>query len=138
MLEVQHTPTGEVNISYVDDTSLLQFSISIDCAIRRLREYTEYQISRGKYLILTFSPSKFNLLHCLLGTSKDKTNDLATHPPLTINGNTIPPSQSIKYRGTHIEESRTFKIHATTAALLRKSILALLLFHRHCRNGIPV
>jgi hypothetical protein len=38
MLEVQHQPARELNTSYVDDTSLLQSSLSVHFAIKRLKE----------------------------------------------------------------------------------------------------
>jgi hypothetical protein len=38
MLEVQHEPSRELNISYVDDTGFLQSSLTIPFAIRRLKE----------------------------------------------------------------------------------------------------
>jgi hypothetical protein len=89
MLEVQYNTGCEINISYIDDTILLQSSISIPCALRRLQECSQYQIEYGKYLILSFSPSKSELLHCLLHNSKDKAKELSHYLPLTINSQTI-------------------------------------------------
>jgi ribonuclease HI len=137
MLKVQHQPTRELNISYVDDTSFLQSSLSIEFAIRCLREQSEYHIDRGKHLGLCFSPPKSELLHCLPNFSnKDKTKVLSHHLPLIINNQTISPSQSIKYLGIHIDESLTFKQHAISVAAKGKSVLSSLLFLRHCNNGI--
>jgi hypothetical protein len=138
MLEVQHTPGHELNISYIDDTILLQSSVSITRAIRSLQEHSEYQLARGRHLGLTVSPSKSELLHRLPLTSKDKTTVLSYHPPLPIVDHTIPPSRSLKYLGIHIDESLTFKKHAITAASLGKSSLGALLFLWHQANGIPV
>jgi hypothetical protein len=126
MLEVQDTRGRTLNISYVDDTCLLQSSISIPHAIRYLQECSEYQMAYGKHLGLTFSPSKSELLHCLPQTSMDKMKDLSCHSPLTIDGRTIPPSCSVKYLGFHINKSLTFKKHAITAASLGKSSLGSL------------
>jgi ribonuclease HI len=136
MLEVQHQPIRELNISYVDDTSFLQSSLTIPFAIRRLKERSEYHIERGKHLGLCFSPPKSELLHCLPKYSKDKTKDLSHHPPLILNNKTIPPSRSIKYLGIHIDELLLFKQHAISAAAKGKSAVSSLLFLRHHDNGI--
>jgi hypothetical protein len=136
MLEVQHQPARELNISYVDDTSFLQSSLSIQFAIKRLKERSEHHTDRGKHLSLRFSPPKSELLHCVPKLSKDKTKDLSHHPPLIINDQTISPSRSIKYLGIHIDESLTFKQHAISAAAKGKSALSSLLFLRHGGNGI--
>jgi hypothetical protein len=137
MLEVQHKPTRELNISYVDDTSFLQSSQSVQFAIKCLKERSEYHTERGKHLGLRFSPPKSELLHCLPKLSnKDKAKDLSHHPLLIINDQTISPSRSIKYLGIHIDESLTFKQHAISAAAKGKSALSSLLFLRHCGNGI--
>jgi ribonuclease HI len=138
MLEVQHNPGHEINTSYLDDTSLLQSSVSIPHTIRWLRERSQYQIACGKHLGLSFSPSKSELLHCLPRDSKAKAKDLCHHPPLTINDRTIQPSRSIKYLGVHIDESLTFKQHAIASASHAKAALGALLFLRHQGNGIPV
>jgi hypothetical protein len=137
MLKIQHQPTRELNISYVDNTSFLQSSLSIQFTIKYLKECSEYHIDRGKYLGLCFSPPKSELLHCLPSFSnKDKTKDLSKHPPLIINNQTISPSQSIKYLGIHIDESLTFKQHAISAAAKGKSVLSSLLFLQHGSNRI--
>jgi hypothetical protein len=138
MLEVQHQPSHELNISYVDDTGFLQSSLTIPFAIRRLKERSEFHIERGKHLGLRFSPPKSELLYCLPRSSKDKANDLSLHPPLIINDQPIPPSRSIKYLGIHIDESLTFKQHALSAASYGKSTLSALLFLRYWGNSIPV
>jgi hypothetical protein len=137
MLEIQHKPTRELNISYVDDTSFLQSSRFVQFAIKRLKERSEYHIERGKHIGLCFSPPKSELLHCLPKLSnKDKAKDLSHHPPLIINDQTISPSQSIKYLGIHIDESLTFKQYTISVAAKGKSVLSSLLFLRHCGNGI--
>jgi hypothetical protein len=128
MLEVQHQPIRELNISYVDDTSFLQSSLTIPFAIRRLKERSEYHIERGKHLGLCFSPPKSELLHCHPNSSKNKAKDLSHHPPLIINDKTIPPSCSIKYLGIHIAESVSFKQHAISVAAKGKLALSSLLF----------
>jgi hypothetical protein len=128
MLEVQHTPGYKLNISYVDDTSLLQSSISIPHTIHYLQECSEYQIACGKHLGLTFYASTLELLHCLPCTSKDKTKDLSCYPPLTIDSRTIPPSCSVQYLSIHIDEALTFKKHTITTASHSKSSLGSLLF----------
>jgi hypothetical protein len=93
MLEVQYQPTRELNISYVDDTSFLQSSLSIHFTSKCLKERSEYHINIGKHLGLCFSPPKSELLHCLPNFSnKDKTKDLSYHPPLIINDQTILPT----------------------------------------------
>jgi hypothetical protein len=89
MLEVQHQPTQELNISYVDNTSFLQSSLSLRFTIKRLKEQSEHHMDRGKHLGLCFSPPKSELLHCLPKLSKDKAKDLSQHPPLIINEQTI-------------------------------------------------
>jgi hypothetical protein len=137
MLEVQHQPTRELNISSVNDTSFLQSSLSIHFAIKRLKEWSEYHIDTGKHLGLCFSPPKSELLHCLPNFSnKDKTKDLSHYPPLIINDQTIPPSWSIKYLGIQIDESLNFKQHTILVAAKGKSALSSLLFLWHCNNGI--
>jgi hypothetical protein len=136
MLEVQHQPARELNISYVDDTSFLQSSLTIQFAITCLKERSERHIDRGKHLGLCFSPPKSELLHCLPKLSKDKTKELSHHLPLIINDETISPSQSIKYLGIHIDESLSFKQHAISAAAKGKSALSSLLFLRDGGNRI--
>jgi hypothetical protein len=136
MLEVQHQPTRELNISYVDDTSFLQSSLSVHFAIKCLKERSEYHVDRGKHLGLRFSPPKSELLHCFPNFRQNKTTDLSLHTPLIINDQTISPSRSIKYLSIHIDESLTFKQHAILAAAKGKSALSSLLFLRHCSNGI--
>jgi hypothetical protein len=136
MLEIQHQPTRELNISYVDDTSFLQSSLSVHFAIKRLKERSEYHIDRGKHLGLRFSPPKSELLHCFPNFRQNKTEDLSHYPPLIINNQTISPTRSIKYLGIHIDESLTFKQHPISAAAKGKSALSSLLFLRHRGNGI--
>jgi hypothetical protein len=135
MLEVQHQPARQLNISYVDDTSLLQSSLSVQFAITRLKERSEYHIDRGKHLGLRVSPPKSEHLHCFPNFRQHK-KDLSNHPPLIINDQTISPSRSIKYLGIHIDESLTFQQHAISAAAKGKSALSCLLFLRHGGNGI--
>jgi ribonuclease HI len=137
MLEVQHQPIRELNISCVEDTSFLQSSLTVPFAIRRLKERSEYHIERGKHLGLRFSPPKSELLYCHPNFSKSKAKDLSHHPPLILNDKTIQPSRSIKYLGVHIDESVSFKQHAISAAAKGKSALSSLLFLRHRGNGIP-
>jgi ribonuclease HI len=136
MLEVQHQPAQDLNVSYVDDTSFLQSSLSTQFTIKHLKQWSEYHINKGKHLSLCFSPPKSELLHCLPKLSKDKTKDLSYHPPLIINDQTIPPSWSIKYLSIHIDESLTLKQHAISVAAKGKSVLGSLLFLWHGNNRI--
>jgi ribonuclease HI len=133
MLENPNTQNPkELDTSYVDDASYLQRSVNTMAAIRRLKERTAPQIEKGERIGLRFSPGKSELIHCLPKTSRDKTKDLSKHHTLTINGNDIPPSRSLKYLGIHIDESLTFLPHAQIAATKGRSSLGTL---SHLRNG---
>jgi len=137
MLETQHYPTDAIDTSYVDDVCMLQHSHTISNANTRLEERTERHLENGAPLGLTFATPKTKLLYCLPLTSKDKKKSLSSHPPLRVLGTTIPARRQTKYLGVYIDESLTFKYHATMAAARGYKILGSLNFLRHRSRGIP-
>ena len=90
----------------------------------------------GAPLGLRFATSKTELLYCLHLTSKDKKKSLSSHPPLRVLGTTIPAGRQIKYLEVFIDESLTFKYHATMAAARANKVLGSLNFLRHQSRGI--
>jgi len=137
MLEKQHNPGDSTDTSYVDDVCMVQMSRSIARANTLLEERTDYHLSRGLHLGLTFAPGKSELLYCLPLTSKSKNISLSAHPPLRILDNTIPPKRHIKYLGVHIDESLSFLHHASMAASQGSRVLGSFNFLRHRSRGIP-
>ena len=137
MLEKQHYPADTIDTSYVDDICLVQLSHTISEANVHLEERTEQHLENGTPLGLRFAMSKTELLYCLPVTSKDKKKSLASHPPLRVLGTTIPAGRQIKYLGVFIDESLTFKYHATMAAARANKVLGSLNFLRHRSRGIP-
>jgi hypothetical protein len=137
MLERPHYPADSTDTSYVDDVCMVQTSRTIARANTLLEERTEYHLTRGLHLGLTFSPSKTDLLYCLPSTSKDKSNSLSSLPPLRIMNNTITAKRHIRYLGVHIDESLTFHHHTTLAAAHGKRALGSFNFLRHKSRGIP-
>ena len=136
MLEQQHYPSDTINTSYVDDVCMVQLSHTVSEANIRLEKRTEHLLENGISLGLRFAISKTELLYCLPLTSKDKKKSLASHPPLQILGSTITAGRQIKYLGVFIDESLTFKYHATMAAARANKVLGSLNFLRHRSRGI--
>jgi ribonuclease HI len=137
MLEKQHYPGDAIDTSYVDDVCMVQLSHTISDANTRLEERTEEHLKNGAQLGLTFATSKTELLYCLPLTSKDKNKSLSSHPPFRVLGSTILAGRQIKYLGVFIDESLTFKYHATMAAARASKVLGSLNFLRHRSRGIP-
>jgi len=117
---------------------MVQLSHTISKANVHLEERTEQHLENGAPLGLCFATSKTELLYCLPLTSKDKNKSLASHLPLGVLGTTIPAGRQIKYLGVFIDESLTFKYHATMAAARANKVLGSLNFLRHRSRGIPV
>jgi ribonuclease HI len=137
MLEKQHEPADAIDTSYVDDVCMVQTSRTVARANTLLEDRTEYHLTRGRHLGLTFSPSKTDLLYCLPSTSKDKSTRLSSLPPLRVMNTTITAKRHIKYLGLHIDESLTFQHHATLAAAHGKRALGSFSFLRHRSRGVP-
>jgi ribonuclease HI len=137
MLEKQENPTDAIDTSYVDDVCMVQLSHTVSEANVRLEERTEQHLERGAPIGLRFATSKTELLYCLPLTSKDKNKSLSSHPPLRVLGDTISAGRQIKYLGVFIDESLTFKYHATMAAARANKVLGSLNFLRHRSRGIP-
>jgi ribonuclease HI len=137
MLEQQHNPHDAIDTSYVDDVCMVQLSPTISEANVHLEERTEQYLESGERLGLTFATPKTELLYGLPLTSKDKNLSLASHPPLRILNTTITAERQIKYLGVFIDESLTFKYHATMAAARANKALGSLSFLRHRSRGIP-
>jgi hypothetical protein len=137
MLEQQHYLDDAIDTSYVDDVCMVQLSHTVSEANIRLEERTEQHLEHGAPLGLRFATSKTELLYCLPLTSKDKKKSLASYPPLRVLGTTITAGRQIKYLGVFIDESLTFKYHATMAAARAHKVLGSLTFLRHQSRGIP-
>jgi ribonuclease HI len=137
MLEKQSDSSNTIDTSYVDDICMIQLSPTISEANTHLEERTELYLESGVHLGLTFAPSKTELLYGLPLTSKDKNLSLTSHPPLRILNTTITAKREIKYLGVFIDESLTFKYHATMAAARANKVLGSLNFLRHRSRGIP-
>jgi ribonuclease HI len=137
MLEKQHNPPDAIDTSYMDDVCMIQLSPTISEANIHLEERTEWHLESGIRLGLTFATPKTELLYGLPLTSKDKNLSLASHPPLRILNTTITAKRQIKYLGVFIDESLTFKYHATMAAARANRVLGSLNFLRHRSRGIP-
>jgi ribonuclease HI len=137
MLERQHNPPDAIDTSYVDDVCMVQLSHTIPEANTSLEERTEQHLENGVPLGLTFATSKTELLYCLPLNSRDKNKSLSSHPPLRVLGTTILAERQIKYLGVFIDESLTFKYHASMAAARANKVLGSLNFLRHRSRGIP-
>jgi ribonuclease HI len=137
MLEKQHNPEDAIDTSYVDDVCMVQLSHTIPEANTLLEERTNQYLQNGTWLGLTFATPKTELLYCLPLTSKDKNKSLSSHPPLRVLDTTILAGRQIKYLGVFIDESLTFKYHATMAAARANKVLGSLKFLRHRSRGIP-
>jgi ribonuclease HI len=137
MLENQHDTTDGIDTSYVDDICMVHLSPTVCEANIHLEERTERYLENGIPLGLTFTTPKTELLYCLPLTSKEKKKSLSSHPPLRILGSSILAQRQIKYLGVFIDESLTFKYHATMAATKGTKILGSLNFLRHRSRGIP-
>jgi len=115
---------------------MVQLSHTVSEANVHLEERTKQHLENGTLLGLCFATSKTKLLYCLPLTSKDKNKSLAAHPLLRILGTTNPAGRQIKYLGVFIDESLTFKYHATMAAAKANRFLESLNFLQQWSCGI--
>jgi len=123
MLERHQHQTKSIDTSYVDDICMVQLSTTVSEANNDLEERTKRYLENGTHLGLTFAMSKTDLLYCLPCTSRDKSKSLISYPRLRVLGTTIPAKRQIRYLGVFIDESLTFKYHATMAATRGNKIL---------------
>jgi hypothetical protein len=137
MMENQHKPIHERQLSYVDDIGQLQSSPNLKKATRRLKERVDYQMGRGQHLALQFAYGKSELLHCIPYSSKDKTIPLTSLPTVTVGNEEVLPQRQVKYLGVYIDESLSFSYHATRAAARGRQALGSALFLRHKHRGLP-
>jgi len=137
ILERHQHQTNSIDTSYVDDICMVQLSTTVSEANNHVEERTERYLENGTHLGLTFAMSKTDLLYCLPRKSRDKCKSLSSHPPLRVLGTTIPAKRQIRYLGVFIDESLTFKYHATMSATRGNKILGSLNSLRHRSGSIP-
>lgn len=105
----------ESAMSYMDDEVMLQEATSLAIETMALQDQLNNRLEWAILLNVRFSPYKAEVMHLMPINSKSKPNDSGWG--ISLYGTTIKPQKTIKSLGIWIDQSLSFKAHATAASL---------------------
>ena len=91
-------------MGFIDDISLLTYSNSIERNVKNLKKAYKKCLNWAKSHGARFNPNKSELIHF---TGRRK----AYKASITLEGEVIEPSKSIKLLGAHLDQGLTHKAH---------------------------